>query len=347
MKRNGKIEIFRFIFCIIVVLYHINLDMWNGKMSIGNHLSFFSHGRTCVEFFFLLSGFLMAKSIHHKPRPEGLSIGMDTVVYLYKKIRSVWIPYIILSVAMIVYIPFGFDKPIEYAVDRLPSLLFLQRTGIGDEGFISVSWYLSSLFFAIAVVYPFLRKFYDSVSLVAAPLVSSLAIGALIHKFGRLPQRNFGSFMHLSNIRALAVVLLGVFTYRVSVYLSEAKLSKNKWTALIITENLCWIVSLYYIVSLHSQKYEGHITYLMAVAIAISFARKYSNKLYDSRFVAYLGRISLPVYLSQSLVRTIVKGQMAHLDPWVKAGLIITLTLVLGIILDIITVSIQKRKTVS
>lgn len=346
MKRNGKIEILRFAFCVIVVLYHINLDLWDGNMMIGKHLSFFIHGRTCVEFFFLLSGFLMAKSAHSKPKSESVSIGEDTVVFLYKKIKAVWVPYLILSVAMIIYIPFGFSDPAEYTADRLPSLIFLQRTGIGDEGFITVSWYLSSLFFAIAVIYPFLRKFYDSVSLIAAPLVSVMAIGALIHETGHLPQRAFAGIIHLSNVRAVAVVLLGVFVYRVSYYIRSAALSKNKWRALIITENICWTASLLYTVSPFSEKYEGHITYLMAAAIAISFARDYSCKLYDSRFVAYLGRISLSVYLAQSIVRTVIKGQLSFLNEWVRAVLILTFTVLVGILVDWITEKIKASKSV-
>ena len=28
-KRNGKIELFRFVFALIVVLFHSNIDFWN------------------------------------------------------------------------------------------------------------------------------------------------------------------------------------------------------------------------------------------------------------------------------------------------------------------------------
>ncbi len=347
MKRNGKIEILRFVFCIVVILYHINLDVWKGEMGMGKYLSFFIHGRTCVEFFFLLSGFLMAKSVHRNPKPDAVSVGADTVSYLYKKIKGVWIPYLILSVAMIIYIPFAFKNPVGYIVDRMPSMFFLQRTGIADEGFITVSWYLSSLFLAIAVIYPFLRKYYDYTSLVVAPVISSLAIGALIHETGHLPQRAFGGVIHLSSVRAVAVVLLGVFTYRVCLYLSELNLSKAGRVVLFLTENICWLISLYYLISIHSEKYEGHITYLMAAAIAISFAVGHDTSIYNNRLVYFLGRISLPVYLAQGLVRTVVKQELSHLNGWVRAALILSFTLVLGIILDRVVMIIKtKNKTV-
>ena len=339
MKRNGKIEIFRFVFCIIIVLYHINLDIWNGDLLIGEHLSFFIHGRTGVEFFFLLSGFFMAKSLYNRKQPD-TSIGVDTVCYVYRKIKAVFFPYMLLSCVTVIYILFTRSDAMEYTVDRLPSLLFLQRTGIADEGFITVGWYISSMLLAIAVIYPFLGKFYDSVSLIAAPVISSLAIGALIHETGHLPQRAFAGFIHLANIRAIAVVLLGVFTFRVSRYLMDQKLSKAKWTALIITENLCWIISFYYMVSVHSEKYEGHITYLMAAAVAICFARE----LRGNHITEVLGRLSLPIYLSQSIVRKIVNEQFDALNDITRALLIVSGTLFIGLIVDRITMAVKYRK---
>ncbi len=53
MKRNGKIELMRFVFCISILLYHINSDLWDGKKLLSDNISFFAHGRTGVEFFFL------------------------------------------------------------------------------------------------------------------------------------------------------------------------------------------------------------------------------------------------------------------------------------------------------
>ena len=38
--RNGKIDFFRFVFCLIIVLFHINLDFWNwGRFYFGERLS--------------------------------------------------------------------------------------------------------------------------------------------------------------------------------------------------------------------------------------------------------------------------------------------------------------------
>ncbi len=52
--RNGLIELYRFLFAMWVVWYH-------GFFAFKNQ--FFNHGYIAVEFFFILSGFYIIKSI--------------------------------------------------------------------------------------------------------------------------------------------------------------------------------------------------------------------------------------------------------------------------------------------
>ena len=53
-RKNSTIELFRFIFAFIIMNFHF--IMLNG----GGENSFFRHGNTGVEYFFLVSGYLMA-----------------------------------------------------------------------------------------------------------------------------------------------------------------------------------------------------------------------------------------------------------------------------------------------
>ena len=54
-KRNGEIEFWRAVFCMIVFIYHISLDF-------DSSTTIFKMGQIGVEFFFLISGLFMAKS---------------------------------------------------------------------------------------------------------------------------------------------------------------------------------------------------------------------------------------------------------------------------------------------
>ena len=64
--RNGKVELYRFIFSVIILLFHAYLadPLQPNVNQVGTTLAMFPQGALGVEFFFLLSGFLMARNDH-------------------------------------------------------------------------------------------------------------------------------------------------------------------------------------------------------------------------------------------------------------------------------------------
>lgn len=82
-KRNSLIELFRFIFAINVVKNHGYLP-YNGK--------YIGPGRISVEFFFILTGFLLVKSVNKyldKPFWKGLGL------FFWSKLKGILIPVLI------------------------------------------------------------------------------------------------------------------------------------------------------------------------------------------------------------------------------------------------------------
>lgn len=63
-NKNNTIEFLRFAFCIAILVFHIGKYLF-GEPELGHgiHLALFPHGSLGVEFFFILSGLLMAASI--------------------------------------------------------------------------------------------------------------------------------------------------------------------------------------------------------------------------------------------------------------------------------------------
>ena len=93
-QRNGKIELLRFIFCIGVLLFHCEkYVLGEPSLEKGYHLSLFCHGSMGVEFFFLVSGFLMAKSISKKIRMQTElqeTLAKESLGFLKRKIASIF-----------------------------------------------------------------------------------------------------------------------------------------------------------------------------------------------------------------------------------------------------------------
>ena len=341
-NRNGKIELLRFYFCISVLLYHICKDIWGGTKLIGSTFSFFEHGRTGVEFFFLVSGFLVAKKVY-QTQNDGVKIGESTFRFIYGKINSVFLPHIIINCCIIIFFIVAKDNAGKLIWDRIPSLFFLQKTGISMSYFSAVEWYICSMLLALAVIYPMLKKNYDVVARIIAPVASVMLIGYLIQTYNELPSSShFGTYTYNGNIRAFADILLGVFSFEVSRRIKEADLTKIQRVLLIVAENICWIFAIYFMFSQLSRKFEGYVTIALAFAIAVTFSRNITSKIYNNQFVYFLGKISLTVYLSQNLIRMISNTYLSDLRVRYQILFVTVGTIVFGIAIHYLCIFIRK-----
>ncbi len=331
-KRNGKIEILRFVFCIGVLLFHAGNDVLGNNCVINPYFSFFSKGRIGVEFFFLISGFLAAKSACKIRNTEG-SVGYKTFDFILRKIKTI-LPYHIIAVilAIIMLYLYSDNFIIEFA-NRIPGAFFLQRTGISNYDLISVEWYICSMLLALVIIYPLLLKNFDFTALVFAPTASSVLIGYLVKTYGAMPPTYvYEKYTYACNIRGFAVVLLGCFCFAISEKIKSADLSHLSKFVLIIAENICWIVAVYYMISNINIRYESYVIYFMAFGVTLTFGRNINNGVYNNRLVFFLGKLSLPIYLCQNAARSIVKNELEFLSDKMSLLLITVLAVLFGIL---------------
>ena len=82
--RNGKVDLFKFIFSIVVIIYH-----FGNAVKFDNEL--FNKGYIGVEFFFIVSGFLFAKSLAKIPYHKE-TLPADSVHFMWRKYKS-FLPY--------------------------------------------------------------------------------------------------------------------------------------------------------------------------------------------------------------------------------------------------------------
>lgn len=89
--RNSLIELYRFLFAIWVFYYHAHL--------FDEHLPF-AHGYLAVEFFFILSGFYLIKSVEkYNTKPYLSSLGH----FLLKRFLPIALPFAISTVFVVWY----------------------------------------------------------------------------------------------------------------------------------------------------------------------------------------------------------------------------------------------------
>ncbi len=341
--KNGKVEMLRFIFCICVVLFHAGADVFGKDRSIGAYFTFFGHGRTGVEFFFLLSGFLAAKSAYNLKNNS--SLGENTFNFILKKMKTIF-PYHIFAIALTVILLMRYSNNfIADLAKRLPSIFFLQRTGISGVDFISVEWYICSMLLALAIIYPMLLKNFDLTAKVIAPVLSSLLIGYLAKTYGAMPPSNeFVTFTYSCNIRGFAIVLLGCFCFVIAQKIRKYEFSFIQKLFLVFLENLCWIVSVFYLVSGLNRKCEAYVIYILALGITLVFCRDFSRGLYNNKIVFYLGKLSLPIYICQNIGRDIIKNELDFLSRPLKIMLILLFAVIIGFISNLVCGKIRRMR---
>ena len=85
-KRNGTIDMMRVVFSIIIVFLHATQNFLSG-------IEIFRIGSLGVDFFFIVSGFLMAQS---SLKYSGKSIGKETWDFLIRKISG-FLPEVVIA----------------------------------------------------------------------------------------------------------------------------------------------------------------------------------------------------------------------------------------------------------
>ena len=165
-QKNAVIELLRFVYASCIIFFHVSrFDLHTAMDTIVTlgpwNVCLFRMGNLSVEFFFVVSGYLMASSVYRvisSGQKSDVSIGEETCSYLFRKVRSIY-PYYALAFSYIAVVVLLIDRDISYILKCLPSLIFLQRTGISEESFVSLAWYVSSMLMAMAVIYPLLKKY--------------------------------------------------------------------------------------------------------------------------------------------------------------------------------------------
>lgn len=138
-NKNYSIEFFRFLFMLILAIWHFN------------EINIFTHGYLIVEFYFILSGFLLYKSLikHQK----------GVLQYTYDKMKRFYPQYVIALLLMLILsithqiINKSEDDYLNTIFKALTELFFIQEAGFFHGGFNYPTWYISVLLIGGGLIY--------------------------------------------------------------------------------------------------------------------------------------------------------------------------------------------------
>lgn len=291
-SHNEEIEFLRFVFALMVVVFHANKLLPADKHILG-------HGALAVEFFFLLSGYLMMASVQRR-KENPLSVS----AFAFNKIKGFWaelVASVALSVGIFACAGGGATTFVKDLLNTLvSSVLLLRMTGMtySVHDMNNPTWYLSSLLIGICITYPLLRRFGTHV------LLCVLAVGIC----GYLQKENgmianamkWTHFTYAGNLRGIAELLLGAFAWQAAAWLKTQRLSGIARAGLTAIKWL-GIAFVFGIAQVKGYSWDGACLLALWCSLVIAFScQGVDSAWYRNKFCVFLGSLSLPLFLAHN-----------------------------------------------
>lgn len=302
-KRNWVVELWRFVFALAVVMVHTHGLHPEDSMRypfVGGYLG--------VEFFLLLTGYFtmneLAKADDTKIKQPGFPL-----YFVLNKFRNVY-PYVIISVTIYCIVTGKIIHATLYEQLRrlifgIFEMLLLQMTGLYQQMYIFPLWYLSAVFLALPVfiwLYTHLKSFFEDLFIWLFPLgvygFFATAHGSADWWFDTV----FG-FLRVGILRAMAGLCLGSLCYKISL-----KLIKFRNKKLFLFVSTTFFILTLLIIMMHGL---SHLDFLLIAMLMLGIIFLFSSPVPPCKnniyiIFEFLGKYSLPLYITHWTVRDIL-----------------------------------------
>lgn len=186
---------------------------------------------------------------------------------------------------------------------------------------------------AMMIIYPICKKFYYTFTRYFAPLSAILILGWLTYTQSNLTSpHTWLGLCFTGLLRAVAEISLGATCFEISRYIQSIDLAKGKKILLTLLEIGTFVIICLYIVSDLSKKYDAIIAMLLFVLVFLAFSGvSYGSGLFNNKLCYFLGKTSLPIYLSHSAAIYIVRNNMADSRTLVKLAAVLVFTAIISV----------------
>lgn len=333
-SRNGAIDFWKFVFSIMVAQFHSsNLTKIKTTPFVGAAIA--------VEFFFLVSGYLMAASISRYKEDE-IMVGRDSRKFMLHKIRGLC-PEIFIAwgigfvVQHIARENVTFASLVKDLMTGVWDMFFLRESGL--EGFKAnpAAWYISAMLLAMLVLVPLFLKNRDVFLNVWAPVLAIAALGYLCKNVGDLRgPTDWLGFCYKGWLRAVGELCMGVICWGICQKIRDVPYSRLAKLLLTLLELGCYLGVIAWSYSHKGSQMDFVMLLLFAVGVVVTFSgHSLLSSFFNKPLVYFLGKVSFPVYLSHNywshaLVRMYPGQTYAQLYPkYVLAAVLTTVVIYL------------------
>lgn len=312
-KHNYQIDFLKLVFMIVIVGLHSEVIL--------NKRIIWLSGVLGVEFFFIVSGYLMALSAERRityaeRNKQKLNVGKETFQFVFHKYKIIF-PALLISIILCVSIRYHFGDKNLYSnlIFSIWELLCGQMFGFTAYYSTGVVWYLSAMFAAMWMLYPLYLKNKDIYIHIIAPLITMFFWGWISLTYGNLGDTpgTWNGLLFKGMMRGIAGVSAGTLCYTLASSLSSIRLtSLGRWIVTNI-EVVCYGFSIYYMMSHVSSTQDTIVVLVLMIAITITFSgQSYIIGLFNNIKWSYCAKFSSVLFFCHYTWALIMSNKMIN-----------------------------------
>lgn len=302
LKRNNEMELFRFLFIIAIAVMHFSNSYFKS-------CPYYSGAYIGTEFFFLLSGFMIAKKAFCQG--DALSPYQFTFQRMKKLYPDYLFAFFLLFILSLVSGAIACKDAFKTLFGYIFELLFLHASGLKCSGLLNYpTWYLSSLLIGGCMIYG-LICFHQKLYLTIIAPVSVIATYSFFSaNVGHMDVWGSAQILHLSDglTRGFAAMSLGCLSYCLSSHISQFKnhVEKNFGLKLLLTlsELFCLCFVLFDSAFVADSQMDFYLILLLFIGITLSFSNiTFTGQIFSQiPFLGFLGKLSYQMYVYQLFI---------------------------------------------
>lgn len=306
--KNRQIQFWRIVFTYIIAFYHL-------KNAYKNYASWY----IAVEFFFMVSGYLLANKIATLKALGGLQ-EVPAWKYTWSKYKK-YMPHCIYSffVAFVingVYQGWNFGGWISELVKHIPEILLVHMGGLNlgnDYPYNSPTWYLSVLLLVGYFTWYFMSKTEKIYVDLICPLSILLIYPYLYRTYGFIGEHwgtdNF--ILNAALLRGVADINLGILSYKIV----KNVCIHNKRRAELVSD-ICFILGGVVIPTMfYKSTYDFLFLFLIYIGVTTGFIAQEAKTLpFESKLIEKWAAITPAIYLNHKVFRSVFYKLWPTLD---------------------------------
>ena len=271
------IEALRFVFMVVIAVWHFS------------RINPFTHGYIAVDFYFLLSGYLLYGSyVRHK---------YDALKYTVEKLKRFYPEYIfvfVIAFLMKLNLLLRDSDAVTLFLNAIPEGLMINSVGVFGGGVNPASWYVSVLMVGGGIIYAILYCSKKVALGVVFPLFVLLAYTSILGINGSLEQFSSDWFITQSLLRGMAGMALGAVLAALNERYSESLAKKR-----MVLDVACLLAVVVVCIVLFSVKHYDRFALLAFSVLIIScfVPSTLINRIFKSAIWVKLGGITFEMLL--------------------------------------------------